>query len=319
MSSKWKTRKVVIVGAGHVGSHIALCLMYGHLVNEIVFVDINPAAVEAQVMDLDDLASALGDSFIIRGGTYADCEDAHFVVMTAGRSRRPGESRLDMMAGTLKVLDKVVDPIRESGFHGVLINVSNPCDIVTEYLYRNLDLPRTQVFGTGTSLDTARLRRILAGKVGANRKQIQAFCMGEHGDSSFIPASHISVGGIPLDEYLQVSPQHIDPIDLDKIVEEVRRAGGKIVSGKGCTEFGIASVVSEIVIAILHDEQRIMPLSVHLEGEYGAKGLAAGTPCMVGADGIESVLELELKPDEMDRMNNSLSVIRKNLDAINLK
>lgn len=318
MAKRWKTRKVVIIGAGHVGSHIALCLMYGHLVNEIVFLDVNQAAVEAQVMDLDDLASALGDSFIIRGGTYADCEDAHFVVNTAGRSRRPGESRLEMLNGTLKVLDGIVPELKESGFHGILINVSNPCDVITEYLYRNLGLPRTQVFGTGTSLDTARLRRILANLIGANRKQVQAFCMGEHGDSSFIPASHISVGGIPVKEYIAMTHQDVTGIDLNEIVREVRQAGGKIVKGKGCTEFGIASVVSEIIIAILHDEQRIMPLSVHLRGEYGAHDLSIGTPCMVGSEGIQEVLSMELTADEMARMTNSIDVIRKTLSSVNM-
>lgn len=318
MPVRSKTRKIVIIGAGHVGSHIALCLMFNHLVNEIVFLDVNEAAVQAQIMDLDDLASALGDSFTIRGGTYADCEDAHFVVNTAGRSRRPGESRLDMLAGTVKVLDGIVGPIKDSGFHSILINVSNPCDIVTEYLYRELGLPRGQVFGTGTSLDSARLRRILSERLGVARMQVNAFCMGEHGDTSFVPGSHISVGIMPLKEYLRLRPEYKDAIDIDGIMKQVRAAGSQIVKGKGCTEFGIASVVCDIVTAILHDEKRVMPLSVHLRGEYGAHDLCAGTPCVVGSEGVEQVFNLELTEKERGYMDRSLGVIKESLHSINL-
>ena len=130
---KIRTRKAVIIGAGRVGSHSALCLMFQHLVNEIVFLDVNEEAARAQALDLEDLASGLGDSFKIRVGDYSDCADAHFVILTAGRSRRPGETRLQMLDGTIKVLDGVIGPLRESGFHGILISVSNPADIVVEY------------------------------------------------------------------------------------------------------------------------------------------------------------------------------------------
>lgn len=173
MSSKIHTRKAVIVGAGRVGSHAALCLMFQHLVNEIVLLDVNPAAAAAQAGDLNDLASGLGDNFVIRVGDYSDCKDAHFVILTAGRSRRPGETRLQMLDGTIKILEGIVGPIRDSGFHSILISVSNPCDVVTEYLYRNLGLPRSQVFGTGTLLDSARLRRALSEIIGVNSKQIR--------------------------------------------------------------------------------------------------------------------------------------------------
>ena len=169
-----RTRKAVIIGAGRVGSHVALCLMFQHLVNEIVFLDVNKDAARAQALDLEDLASGLGDSFTIRVGEYSDCADAHFVILTAGRSRRPGETRLQMLDGTIKVLDGIVDPLKESGFHGILISVSNPADIVVEYLYRKLGLPRNQVFGTGTSLDSARLRRVLSETIDVSSRQTPA-------------------------------------------------------------------------------------------------------------------------------------------------
>lgn len=312
----YQTRKVVIIGAGRVGSHVALCLMFRHLVNEIVFLDVNREAAEAQVMDLEDLASGMGDSFTIRVGDYADCADAHFIVLTAGRSRRPGETRLDMLGGTMKVLEGIVGPVRDSGFNGIVLSVSNPADIVTEYLYRNLGLPREHVFGTGTALDSVRLRRILSGIIDVDAKQIQAFCMGEHGDSSFIPTSHVTVGSISLREYLAMDHHSNTNIDFDEVKRMVKESGSKIVGGKGCTEFGIASVVAEIITAVLHNEKRMLPLSVHLEGEYGESGISAGTPCIVGSNGIDAVLEIDLSYDERRAMRNSCSIIRGYVDQV---
>ena len=310
-----RTRKAVIIGAGRVGSHAALCLMFQHLVNEIVFLDVNEAAARAQALDLEDLASSLGDSFTIRVGDYSDCADAHFVILTAGRSRRPGETRLQMLGGTVRVLRDIVGPIRDSGFHGILISVSNPADIVTEYLYRSLGLPRGQVFGTGTALDSARLRRVLSRVLDVTPRQIQAFCMGEHGDSMFFPTSRIAVEGLGLREYLSLRPElQGSGIDYEEVMRRVRESGSTIVSGKGCTEFGIGSVVATLVTAVLHDEKRVMPLSVHLEGEYGEDGIAAGVPCVIGAEGVESVLDIDLSYEERRAMRSSCGIIRENLE-----
>lgn len=311
-----RTRKAVIIGAGRVGSHVALCLMFQHLVNEIVFVDVNQDAARAQALDLEDLASGLGDSFTIRPGEYADCADAHFVILTAGRSRRPGETRLQMLDGTIKVLSGIVGPLKESGFHGILISVSNPADIVTEYLYRKLELPRSQVFGTGTALDSARLRRVLSDTLDVSNHQIQAICMGEHGDSMFIPTSRIAVEGIGLREYLSLREDVVDSIDFDDVMRRVRESGAAIIAGKGCTEFGIASIVSSLVTAILHNEKRVVPLSVHLDGEYGESGISAGVPCVIGNTGVDKVLDIDLSYDERRAMRKSCSIIRDNLEKV---
>ncbi|WP_455139520.1 L-lactate dehydrogenase [Thermophilibacter sp.] len=311
-----RTRKVVIIGAGRVGSHVALCLMFQHLVNEIVFVDVNSDAARAQALDLDDLASGLGDSFTIRVGDYADCKDAHFVILTAGRSRKPGETRLQMLDGTIKVLGGIVGPLRESGFHGILISVSNPADIVAEYLYRSLGLPRNQVFGTGTALDSARLRRVLSETIDVGSRQIQAFCIGEHGDSMFIPTSRISVEGIGLREYLSLRNDVVDNIDFDDVMRRVRESGAAIISGKGCTEFGIASIVATLVTSILHNEKRVVPLSTHLDGEYGESGISVGVPCVIGDTGVDAVLEIDLSYDERRAMRRSCSIIRENLEKV---
>lgn len=310
------SRKVVIIGCGRVGSHAALSLMFNQLVDEIVLLDINEEAAYAEMMDLKDWSSALSVHVKVRTGSYADCADAQFVIMTAGRHRKPGESRLDMLQGTFQILRGIVNPLRESGFHGILISVSNPADVVAEYLYHELNLPRNHCFGTGTALDTFRLRRAIGNLIGVERNQVQAVVMGEHGDSSFIPTSHVFFGGIPLEEYLRMFPHNADKLDFDAIGKTVRQAGAAIIKGKGATEFGIGGTVASIVSAILHNEKRIIPLSAHLDGEYGEHDVSVGVPCLVGGEGIEQIFELELHDHELDALHTSCDIIRDSLSEI---
>lgn len=318
MTQLYKSRKVVIIGAGRVGSHVALCLMMAHLAHEIVFIDINEAAAQAQVLDLEDLASGLSSAFVIRTGTFEDCADARFVVMGAGRSRKPGETRLEMIEATITALKTITEPLAASHFAGNIISVSNPADVVTEYLYRSLKVDRRRIIGTGTALDSMRLRRDLSARLQVQNSQIQAFCMGEHGDSMFIAGSHITVEGMNLPEYLRARKLPEDHIVYDEVMEAVRSRGSSIVQGKGCTEFGIGQVVARIIRAVLHDEKRVLPLSVHLEGEYGQEGLSIGVPCMLGANGIEAVLEIDLNDREREQFAHSCSVIRGSLESIGL-
>lgn len=304
------SRKVVVVGTGRVGSHAALSLVFNQLVDEIVLVDINEQAAYAEMVDLKDWTSALDVHVKIRTGRLEDCSDAHFVIMTAGRHRKPGESRLQMLDGTFQILRGIVDPIKASGFHGVLISVSNPADVVAEYLYRELDLPRSHCFGTGTALDTFRMRRAVGNRIALERSQVQALVMGEHGDSSFIPTSHVYLGGVPLKEYIRMRPEHAELLDFKSISDQVRSAGANIIKGKGATEFGIGGTVATIVSAILHNEKRVIPLSAHLEGEYGENDVSVGVPCLVGEDGIEKIFELELEENECQALHNSCEIIR---------
>lgn len=310
------SRKVVVVGTGRVGSHVALSLMFNQLVDEIILVDINEEVAYAEMVDLKDWSSALDVHVKIRTGSLADCSDAHFVVMTAGRHRRPNESRLEMLSGTFNILKGIVQPIKESGFHGILISVSNPADVVAEYLYRELDLPRNHCFGTGTALDTFRMRRSVGNRIGLERSQVQAFVMGEHGDSSFIPTTHVYLGGVPLAEYIRMRPDKAERLDFDGITEQVRKAGSRIIAGKGATEFGIGGTVAEIVSSILHNEKRVIPLSAHLEGEYGEHNVSVGVPCLLGEDGIEQIYELELDKSEMAALHTSCEIIRGSFSTI---
>jgi L-lactate dehydrogenase len=268
------------------------------------------------MVDLKDWTSALDVHVKIRTGNYEDCRDARFVIMTAGRHRRADESRLQMLEGTFRILKGIVDPIKASGFHGILISVSNPADVVAEYLYRELDLPRSHCFGTGTALDTFRMRRAVGNRIALERSQVEALVMGEHGDSSFIPTSHVFLGGVPLKEYIRMRPEQAHLLDFTDIRDAVRNAGADIIAGKGATEFGIGGTVARIVSAILHNEKRVMPLSVHLEGEYGQHDVSVGVPCLLGENGIEHIYELELTKDELAALNNSCEILRSSFATI---
>lgn len=310
------SRKVVIVGAGHVGSHVAAGLLSNQLVDEIVFIDVNEAAATGEVFDLKDFCTALNIHTLIRTGTFDDCADARFLIITAGSHRRPGQSRRDMLEGTLKIMGGIVGPIRSSGFDGTLVSVSNPADVVAEYLYRSLDLPRSRCFGTGTALDSYRLQRIIGNLIGMERSQVQAFVMGEHGDSSFVSRSHVTLGGMMLDEYLRIRPEQAEVLQFGDITSAVRGAGAAIISGKGVTEFGIGGTVASIVAAILHNERRVISVSAHLRGEYGEHDVSAGVPCLIGAKGIEKIYEFELTEDELAALRASCDIIREGIDAV---
>lgn len=307
--SLFANHKAVIVGAGAVGSQCAASLMMLDLVDEIVLIDVDPGCARAQAMDLDDMGSGLKQRVAVRVGTYDDCADAQFVIISAGRSRRPGQSRRDMLAATMNIMGPIAQNIKASGFDGILITVTNPADVVAEYLYRQLGLPRTRVFGTGTSLDTARLRRLVSERTGISRQHIQAFALGEHGESSFVWGSHMTIESIPLTEFYRMHPE-VERLRMVEMNRLVRQRGSDIVAGKGKTEYGISTVVTDIVNAIIHDERSITPLSVHLEGEYGESGLSISVPCVIGACGIEEVLEVDLTQRELGWLHESCEAIR---------
>jgi len=307
--------RVVIIGTGRVGSHCAMGLIPGHLADEIVLIDQDKRLAAAQAADLYDFATGMSSTVAVRAGDYRDCDDASFVLVTAGRGRRPNETRLELLHDTLGSLEDIATRLRETRFAGVVICITNPVDIAAEYLKRQLDLPAGHVLGTGSSLDTIRLRRMLAQRTGTDVTQIQGFCMGEHGDSSFVAWSHVSIGGVSLTEYARMH-DGIEQLDLDEIQHQIHATGSSIISGKGCTEFGIGSVVTDIVRAVSCNQIRVLPLSAHLNSEYGQEGISIGVPCAIGAGGIQRVLEVELTDYEQKLFSRSCDIIRSRLAEI---
>lgn len=306
-------RKVVILGAGHVGTHCASSLMFRGLADEIVFVDSDEAKAVSQALDLDDMGVCLATKTKIRAGGYEDLEDASILVNAIGRSRRPGETRLDLFGDSMKRLGDIIPKIKNSGFRGILISITNPADVVGECLRRALQMDRFRCFSTGTSLDSFRMKRILEEKTGYDRNSIQAFCMGEHGDSQMVPLSCVSIGGKAFSRLQKEKPETLGKITLEELQQDVRNAGMKVIEGKKSTEFGIGIALSEIVNAIFHDQKIIWPLSVCLNGEYGQSEVAAGVPAVIGKNGIEEIIELPLNEAEYKEFEHSCDVIREYL------
>lgn len=293
--------KIAIIGAGHVGSHCAMSLATGNVASDIVLIDRDEAKARAQVLDVSDALSFCPHSARVRVGAYQDCADADIVVVAIGEPRQPGQSRLDLLGNSIKLLGELMGVVKPLDLSGIVVTITNPADIVADYVRKALALPRSRAFGTGTLLDTARLTRLLSEQTGLKRADIDALSLGEHGDSSMIPFSQIRLAGRPFDEYKN--------LDRAALIEGTHRGGMDIIDGKGSTEFGIGQALSALCRCVLRDEKRILPLSSFLEGEYGLRGLHCGVPCRVGREGIEAVVELPLEQEESAWLKRSGDII----------
>lgn len=307
---KLKTRKVVIVGSGNVGSHCAFSLALQGVCDEIVMIDKIEKKANAEAVDLSDTISYLPHRVKSKKGDFNDCSDADIIVISLGVPPEPNKSRLDFLEGTIKEVDTIINPIMDSGFDGIIIVISNPVDVVSHYILKKTKFPKNRVFGTGTTLDSSRLRRILSTETGIDAKSIQAYTMGEHGDSQMVPWSHVSIGGKNIRDYIKEKPDILGKLDLDHIEKRTAKAAYEIIEGKGCTEFGIGVGLTEIVKTIFHDEKKILPSTTLLDGEYEQTDVFASVPVIIGRDGIEEIVEIELTNEEREKFNNSCKIIK---------
>jgi L-lactate dehydrogenase len=233
----------------------------------------------------------------------ADCADADITIIAIGKARAPGQTRLDLLGDSVRMAHELAGQLRQDGVGGLLISITNPCDIIAGCLRELLGLDRLRAFGTGTLLDTARLTRVLSGQTGAARRDIEACVLGEHGDSSMIPFSALRIAGRPASE--------APGFDPGQALERTHGIGMDIIEGKGSTEFGIGEAAAFLIRVILTDEKTELPLSVSLEGEYGAEGVSCGVPCLVGRDGIEKIIGIDLNEDERKAFDCSLDVLKR--------
>ena len=300
-----ENRKIVIIGAGHVGSHCAYALAASGICEEIVLVDLIKEKAEAQALDVADSVSFMDHAVSVRAGSYSECRDAALTVVAIGEPRLPGQTRLDLLGRSVELLSVLANELKPLSLTCPVVTITNPADIAADFLRKKLGMNRCQCFGTGTLLDTARLIRCLSQASGADRRSIQAFSMGEHGDSSMIPFSSVTIGGVPFAKL---------NLNKEEILTKTRQAGMDIIEGKGSTEFGIGRALTEMAACILRDEKRILPASVLLQGEYGQTGIHCGVPCRIGRNGVEAVIELELSPDEKEQFNASCEVIRRHIE-----
>jgi L-lactate dehydrogenase len=311
-----KTKKVGIIGLGHVGAHVAYSIAVQGIADEIVLVDQNESKVKSECQDLIDSVAYLPHRIKIAVGGFADLGDCDIIVNSVGNIDllRGNNNRLMEMDFTIAAVNGYVDKIKASGFDGVLINISNPCDIVTRQLALGLKLPRGRVFGTGTGLDTARLISALAEQTGIDHKSITAYMLGEHGSDQFAPWSCVSFRGKSLDEWAKTDKRF--QFDRDEMQKYAIGAGWRTFSGKFCTEYAIASTAARMVHIVFQDEKQILPASCELCGEYGESGLFAGVPAIIGAAGAEEVVELSLNTQEKEKFHYCCEQIKKNMEHL---
>lgn len=298
-------RKVVILGAGHVGSHCAYALAAGGSCEEIVLADTLPEKAAAQALDVADSVSFMDHAVTVRAGGYGECADAALVVVAIGEPRLPGQTRLDLLGRSVELLKGLAKELKPLHLTCPVVTITNPADIVADCLRKALELERWRCFSTGTLLDTARLVRCISQGAGVDRRSVSAFCLGEHGDSSMVPFSAVTVGGIPFERL---------GLSKEEILSQTHQAGMDIIEGKGSTEFGIGRALAGLAQCILRDEKRILPVSVLLEGEYGQRGVHCGVPCRIGRTGIEQIIQLELPREEQRQLDASCQIIKKHID-----
>lgn len=311
-----KSRKVAIVGTGLVGSSCAYALVNQCVCEEIIMIDINKDRAKSEALDLMHAVEYMSLRTKVRMGTYEDCNDVDAVVITAGPPPKIGETRLDTLEVSAKICNSIVEPIINSGFNGFFILASNPVDIISYHVFKLAGFPKNKVIGTGTALDTARLKTIISEKLGGiDTRSIQGFAMGEHGDSQMVPWSKVTVAGESFLKLIDKS-EDVTKETLDEIVEETAKAGWEIINGKGSTYYGIGSTVVGILKAIFHDEQKVIPVSTLLQGEYGENDIYMGVPSIIGKNGVEKIIELDMEENEKEKFHNSALVIKEYISKL---
>lgn len=296
--------KVVLVGCGNVGMAYAYSLINQKTyVSELVLIDINKEKASGEAMDLNHCTQFAGSKIKVTVGDYRDCSDAKIVVIAAGSNQEVGETRMDLIHKNSKIFASIVDSVMASGFNGIFVVATNPLDVMTYITLKYSKLPANKVIGSGTTLDTARLRYILSEKVGVNTGNIEAYVIGEHGDSEFIPWSNASIALKNINEFLTNE-------EMNSIEEEVRNSAYEIIKKKGATAYGIGICLTSITSAILEDKNIVLTVSSYDK----ENGICISTPAIVNKDGVKEKLFIPLNSEEKNKLINSINIIK---DAIN--
>ena len=309
-------KKVAIIGMGYVGAGIAYALMIKDIAREIVFIDTREEAVNAEMLDIRHGMHNMGSAKIING-TYADIKDCDLIIITAGRNRRPGESRLDLIDDNIKIASKVLDEVERYYNQGGILIVSNPVDIITYYVTKRLGLPKGRVLGTGCILDSSRLTNVISDYVELGAEFISATVIGEHGANQIPLWSQVEVAQLPIRAFCKEMGLEFNDDIKDKMASKVKNMGAEIISGKGKTYYGISTCVCHIADAILNKRSITASVSGVWDGEYGLQDVAMSLPCLVDYNGIKHVLPIELSENEQKKLSETykkLSDIIKNIN-----
>ena len=313
-----KRRKVVLIGAGHVGSHAGYALASQGLVEEIVYIDIDEKKAFSQALDIFDSTVYLPHRVEVKSGNYNDIDDADIMVVCAGPLPNMNQTRMDTLGATIEVMKDIVGKIKNTKFAGIIINISNPADVITHYLQNKLNYDAKRIISTSTTLDSARLRRAISEAINVDQRSIYAYALGEHGESQMVPWSAVTIAGKSLFELMKEKEKY-SKLDLTELAAKGRRGGWDVLGGKGSTEFGIGASLAEVARAILCDEHRVLPVSVYLNGEYGQNDVYASVPAVLGRNGVEDIIEIKMNDDEKKLFDESCSVMKKNYElALNM-
>lgn len=304
-----QSRKVVLVGTGLVGMSFAYALLNQNACDELLLIDIDTKRAQGEAMDLNHGLAFSGSHMKISAGDYSQCGDADIVVIAAGVAQKPGESRIDLLQRNRAVFRSIVGPIVAAGFKGIFLIATNPVDVMAQIALELSGFDHHRVIGTGTTLDTARLRYLLGDYFGVDPRNVHAYVMGEHGDSEFVPWSQALVATKPVLRIVEESGGKYSLGQLEGIRQEVRDAAQRIIEAKKATYYGIGMSLLRITRAILGDEHSVLTVSSLLNGEYGRSGVYAGLPCVIGRNGIERSLELSLTGEELGRFQSSCDLL----------
>ena len=308
VKSNVNLRKVAVIGCGFVGSASAFALMQSGLFSEMVLLDSDTQKAEGEALDISH-GTPFARPMKIYAGSYDDIVDAAIIVVTAGANQKPGETRLDVVKKNVEIFKNIIPQISQRECHGIILVVSNPVDILTYTALKISGFPSNRVIGSGTVLDTGRMKEILGKMLKVDSRSIHAFIIGEHGDSEIAAISSANVSGTPLDDFCK-SHAGGEIKDLDKIAEEVKNSAYEIIERKHATYYGIAMSVKRICEAIVRDEKSILPISSIMEGEYGIEDVALSMPAIVGKDGMERKIPIALNYDELNKLQESAKTLK---------
>ena len=306
------TRKVAVVGCGFVGAASAFALMQSGLFSEMVLIDSDPAKAEGEALDISHGVPFAKPIKIYAGG-YDDIKNASLIIITAGANQKPGETRLDLVKKNISIFKSILPEIKKRNFRGILLIVANPVDILTTVAQKLSGLPENRVFGSGTVLDTARLKSELGAHLNVDPRSVHAFIIGEHGDSEIAAWSSANVSGIPLHKFCEMRGHFNHDEAVRKIAADVKNSAYEIIKRKKATYYGIAMSVKRICEAIVRDEKSILPVSSMMHGEYGIDGVSLSMPAIVGKDGIETLVPLQLSETEKVDLQKSAKTLKDTL------
>ena len=309
MSREVNPRKAAVIGCGFVGSATAFTLMQSRLFSELVLLDVNMEKADGEAKDIAHGIPFAGQMKIY-AGTYDDAADAAIIIITAGANQKPGETRLDLVQKNTAIYQSIIPEIVKRDFGGILLIVSNPVDILTYVALKLSGLPENRVLGSGTVLDTARLKYALGEHLGVDSRSVHSFIIGEHGDSEIAAWSSTNVSGIPLNDFCEMRGHFNHDAAMDAIAEKVKNSAYEIISKKQATYYGIAMSVTRICECIVRNERSILPVSAMMHGEYGIEDITLSMPAIVGIGGVETHVPIALSEEEAEKLVESAKKLK---------